>query len=287
MNHDVDGLGQHGLGMRTKQGVRLPTIGYVFNHNYEALHKWSGSLAVPHCLPDALRYFVAQRLINSSAISLLLVDQPVSWAAGKLTFADGTILKLPGRVCADEEDYEMALEEEEIRRGLLAVHTEIQRLSRETQPVTLVSKGIRLVEEILRSGPVLGLESQDIRVLVQQVLVKLVGVFRRGGRRIRDARGAAAFMHRAERLFGLHRNGWTLRARQPGRRGRQGSSRCEYRLRARSWARRRCHARCTSCPGLSPRPLQDLPPDSRRQPAHSAGHRPSLGRGPTCPGSPD
>ncbi|MGO8698182.1 MAG: hypothetical protein ACLQVY_10745 [Limisphaerales bacterium] len=82
---------------------KFKTICDVFAHNFEALFHWRSAMCIPHRMPDAARYFVAQRLDNAEAISRLYVNPPEHRIADQLVFPDDSILILPDRIFPDGE----------------------------------------------------------------------------------------------------------------------------------------------------------------------------------------
>src|ERR1035441_7668290 len=135
--------------------LRFKTIEEVFTHNFDVLRKWRDWSSVPHRLPAALRYFVAQQLSDPEAVAKLSVDNPEDRCPDPLEFSDGSVLKLPDQVFEDQDSYDEFAFQENLRIDLDNIQCAIWSLASQTRANDLFEKAAELLGalESISSSP--------------------------------------------------------------------------------------------------------------------------------------
>jgi hypothetical protein len=182
--------------------IKYESIQDVFTHHYEALSKWRGYICLPHLMPDAVRYYIAQQLIDAALVESLDVHRPDQTGLPLLRFADGSILRIPDYLFDDEDGYDAVLLEKEIRERINKNERNIRSLIFETKADELVKKALRIRNAIARMYPKSSyLVKTGMQKLMNKLNRTLVNIFCQGRCHVSHDRELCDIAKRAEELM--------------------------------------------------------------------------------------
>lgn len=177
---------------------KFKTITDVFNQNFETLYRWRHLRNIPHRLPDAVRFFIAQLLSDNESASKLYVDQPeYRGAYGTLGFPDHSVLWPPSYLFEDDGTFELVSTNSITLSWLADLDGDIDKLDAKDP-----GHCFRRARSIIDSLTTL---SRDETPLVQAAVAELISALHRkleatflaGGKQPRHARQWRALTDRA------------------------------------------------------------------------------------------
>jgi hypothetical protein len=128
--------------------LKYHSVYEVFINNFEALQRHRDCLCVPHRLPAAARYFIWHRMVDSEAVRILDLPEPLGEHGDSLEFEDGSVLVLPDLIFADADTQELMTGQRNIYMEIDAIQQDLDALSKETSPQELIEKAIKLIKFI-------------------------------------------------------------------------------------------------------------------------------------------
>lgn len=169
--------------------MKYKTVEDVFTHNFEALKPWGEFLCLPQRMPAAVRYFIAQQLSGAEARANLYPDEPLTATATVLTFEDDSIICLPDLLFGDRRSYRDYMVELRLRKKLLLLNREIDKLTRQTcvQEVEKRACAALFRFSLLECYPSVAVE-KEVAILRWKLNRTVVGAFLWGRCRVADAR---------------------------------------------------------------------------------------------------
>ena len=171
------------ISRRRKRVINSPkykTINDVFTHHYEALRRWRAFICLPHRMPEAVRYYVAQQLDDPNAILGLWVVQPEHRNAVALAFADKSVLVWPDFLFHNEVTYDKAIDCIGDLEGLDKIWVEVERLARPRHADELFSRAVEFLESFacfLSDTGAQNVLAPKVRALVSELNGRLASAF--------------------------------------------------------------------------------------------------------------
>jgi hypothetical protein len=171
-------------------------------NNFDALHKWRGCLSVPHRMPDAIRYFVAQQLSDPEAVARLSMPNPEHRCEGVLAFSDESVLKLPDEVFQDVRSYRECVYRSQRLVTLHHIQNDIQSLATQTRAIDLFEKAAKILDSLDKTG---SWRSPLVRAWVQnlwsELYLAVAGAFCAGRCWVQHAREGLQVVNQAQEFM--------------------------------------------------------------------------------------
>jgi hypothetical protein len=147
---------------------KYQTVQEVFVNNYEALKQWRDKMCVPHRLPDAAQYFIAQRLCGPELIRVDLAYEPskLDYFERELEFRDGSYLILPDEICENDFLYKIGLDLLEIRDEMSVLQVKIGQLRHLFQACLMLAQSVDILHALDRIG---SFQDDDVEDTAEQM----------------------------------------------------------------------------------------------------------------------
>jgi len=207
---------------------KFKTIDDVFTHNFEALRRWRAFISVPHLMPDAARYYVAQHLDEQGVIAGLWVEQPEHQNAVALAFPDKSVLVWPDWIFENEETYHKALDCAGDLEELDEIWEEIKNLAGPGHADELFARAVEFLVFFacfVRSTGAQNVLGPYVRGLVSHYNALLARAFRDAGKQRKHACDWLQMVTRAQEIgfelqLSTEASATLLQTPKPQRRGR-------------------------------------------------------------------
>lgn len=178
------------------------TIAEVFTWHYEALRQWHPDMCSPETWPDAVRYFVKQRLGGPERNRVTLDYCPNQLEDQAFEFRDGSYFVPPDEIFEDQDSYEDGLQMRALRAEMYRLQRQIESLPFEPSVRRVFSRSSDLLRDIEHVDCLGDKEAENTaKILIEILRRNIITCFRKGNCHVKTSKDLLYTVKKAHSIF--------------------------------------------------------------------------------------